>query len=184
MHHAQFFLFFLYFSNDIRIHELNIYFINYSLLPFESLLFTILCFYILQNSINFSDGINGVAIIIILSINFILLFYNQNQNLFFLLIFIINLLFLSLILNLKNKIFLGDAGVNLLSFLTAINIITIFNQSNSLLTQEKIFLFLLVPGLDLIRLVLERTYNKISPTKKILTIFTIYYIKNLVNSKL
>ncbi len=160
------FLFFLYFSKGIRISELNLYFIYYSFLPLESFLFTVLCLYILQNSINFSDGINGVAIIIILSINLILLFYNQNQNLLFLLIFIINLLFFLLILNLRDKIFLGDAGVNLLSFLTAINIITIFNQPNSLLTQEKILLFLLIPGLDLIRLVFERSYNKISPTKK------------------
>ena len=69
-------------------------------------------------------------------------------------------------MNLKDKFFLGDAGVNILSFLTAINIIFIFKQDNSLLTQEKIFLFLLVPGLDLIRLVFERAYNKISPAKK------------------
>lgn len=160
------FFIYLYFKENTRINEINLYFINYNLLPLGSLLFTAVCLYILQNSINFSDGINGVAIVIIISINLILLFYNQNHNFFFILIFILNLLFFALILNLKDKFFLGDAGVNILSFLTAINIIFIFKQDNSLLTQEKIFLFLLVPGLDLIRLVFERAYNKISPAKK------------------
>ena len=157
---------YLYFTENTRIEIINFYFINFSLLPIESLLFTALCLYILQNSINFSDGINGVAIVIIISINLILLFYNQSYNFFFIQIFILNLLFFALILNLKDKFFLGDSGVNILSFLTAINIIFVFKQENSLLTQEKIFLLLLVPGLYLIRLVFERTYNRISPAKK------------------
>ena len=69
-------------------------------------------------------------------------------------------------MNLNNKLFLGDAGVNIISFITAINIVTIYSQENSGLTQEKVFLYLLLPGLDLIRLVIERISNKISPTKK------------------
>ena len=160
------FILYFYFKENMTISYINLYFINYKLLPIGSLLFTVLCLYILQNSINFSDGINGVAIVIIISINLILLFYNQDYNYFFNLIFFLNLLFFALILNLNDKFFLGDAGVNILSFLTAINIIFVFKQDNSLLTQEKIFLLLLLPGIDLIRLVFERTYNKISPTKK------------------
>ena len=160
------FFFLIYSVENLRIDLINIYFIEYNLSLFESLIFTVLCLFILQNTINFSDGINGIALIIVICLHLILLFYNQDKNLFYLIIFILNALILTLILNLNNKLFLGDAGVNLISFLTAINIISVYSQNNSLLTQEKIFLYLLFPGLDLSRLVFERIYKRINPTKK------------------
>ena len=160
------FFIFLIFNQKFRITGIDIYFFKYNFLFVESLFFTIFCFYILQNTINFSDGINGVAILIVFCVNLILFYYNQDKYFAFQIIFFLNILIFTLILNLNNKLFLGDAGVNLISFITAINMITVYNQANSLLTQEKVLLYLLFPGLDLIRLVIERMYNKISPTKK------------------
>lgn len=160
------FFIFLIFNQKFRITGIDIYFFKYNFLFVESLFFTIFCFYILQNTINFSDGINGVAILIVFCVNLILFYYNQDKYFAFQIIFFLNILIFTLILNLNNKLFLGDAGVNLISFITAINMITVYNQANSLLTQEKVLLYLLFPGLDLIRLVIERIYNKISPTKK------------------
>ena len=47
-------------------------------------------------------------------------------------------------MNLNNKLFLGDAGVNIISFITAINIVTIYSQENSGLTQEKVFFIFII----------------------------------------
>ncbi len=160
------FSFFISFNQKFQINGIDIYFFKYDFLIVETFIFTLFCFYIFQNTINFTDGINGVAIIIALCINLILLYYNQDQFFSLQIVFILNILFFSLIMNLNNKLFLGDAGVNIISFITAINIITIYTQENSELSQEKVFLYLLFPGLDLIRLVIERISNKISPTKK------------------
>ena len=177
------FCLFITFNQKFRISGIDIYFFKYDFLILESFIFTLFCFYIFQNTINFTDGINGVAITIAICINLILLYYNQDKFFSLQIIFILNILFFSLIMNLNNKLFLGDAGVNIISFITAINIVTIYSQENSGLTQEKVFLYLLLPGLDLIRLVIERISNKISPTKKTQIICTIYCLLKLVSIK-
>ena len=79
---------------------------------------------------------------------------------------IINLLIL-LYFNFKSKIFLGSGGVNILA--TYICFITVYNYNNSgNLNYEFIFLFFMIPGIDMMRVFLLRILkgkNPFSPDK-------------------
>ena len=76
------------------------------------------------------------------------------------------LLLISLIfftyLNHKNKAFHGDSGSYLLAFLFSYFFIKFYNQTGSISTDQ-IVLFMLIPGLDLMRLFVLRIYNRKSP---------------------
>lgn len=98
------------------------------------------------------DGINGFALIY-----FIVFFlYLSVKSLFsidiinYLLLFLV----LCLFLNLRNKIFLGDSGVYILSFILTILIINFYK--NNLISVEEILSLMLVPGLDMLRLFIQR----------------------------
>ena len=124
-----------------------------------SVIFTLFCYIVFMNAFNMFDGINlqssSYSLIILISIIFI---YNLNL---FILILIIYFLFFSY-LNINNKSFLGDNGTLLLSFIISFIFIKLYNQKIFEFSDE-VVLFMLVPGIDLIRLVIERTYNKKNP---------------------
>ncbi len=65
-------------------------------------------------------------------------------------------------LNFQGKIFLGNNGVMLISFLLSIFFIKTYNQFHFFLADE-IFLLMLIPGLDMIRLFIQRLINKKNP---------------------
>ena len=65
-------------------------------------------------------------------------------------------------LNHKNKAFLGDSGSYLLAFLFSYFFIKFYNQT-SLISADQIVIFMLIPGLDLMRLFITRIYKKKSP---------------------
>ncbi len=118
-----------------------------------SLIFTIFCFLILMNSLNFYDGINGQSSMFFLII-FLYLFIKSDFDSFYL----VNIFFLLIILflNLKNKIFLGDGGIYLLSAIVSISLIYEYNFNKSIRFADEIFFLLLLPGFDLIRLTISR----------------------------
>lgn len=118
-----------------------------------SIFFTIFCFLLLVNALNFYDGINGQSLIFFLFIFFFLFFKSQFNNFYLISILI---LFFILFLNLKNKIFLGDGGVYLLSALVSVCLIYEFNIKKSFLFVDEIFFLLLIPGFDLLRLTITR----------------------------
>ena len=64
----------------------------------------------------------------------------------------------------KNKLFLGDSGSYILSFIIALTLIKLFNTSNNIFSDE-VFLFLCIPGYDLLRLAITRIMNKKHPFK-------------------
>lgn len=116
-------------------------------------IFSILCFLLLINALNFYDGINGQSIINF-SVIFLYLYYKSNYNIFYLQsILILSFLFY---LNIKNKTFLGDGGIYLLSSLIGFCLIYEFNINKSFLYADEIFLILMLPGLDLLRLTVSR----------------------------
>ncbi len=119
----------------------------------SSLIFTIFCFLILMNSLNFYDGINGQSSTFFLII-FLYLFIKSDFNYFYL----VNIFFLLIILflNLKNRIFLGDSGIYLLSAIVSISLIYEYNFNESIRFADEIFFLLLLPGFDLIRLTFTR----------------------------
>ena len=121
-----------------------------------SIIFTLFCYIVFINAFNMFDGINlqssSYSLIILISIIFI-----YNLNLFILILIIYFLFFYYL--NINNKSFLGDNGTLLLSFIISFIFIKLYNQKIFEFSDE-VVLFMLVPGIDLIRLVIERTYNK------------------------
>lgn len=147
---------------NLVIYNLNFSLFKYSLnLGSYSLLFTTMCFLLFINAFNMFDGIDlqsGLYSLFIITILFIL-----NQYLFIYLYFIIQIIFF-LILNFKNKTFMGDSGTLLLSTLTSFFIIKTYKTQNSLFADD-IFLLMLIPGIDLIRLAILRILKKKHPFK-------------------
>ena len=136
---------------SISFYENKIFFENFSTL------FTIFCILILTNSLNFYDGINGQSCIFFIII-FSYLYITNNHNEFYLYNIII-LIFL-LTLNLNDKIFLGDCGVFLLSSIVSISLIYEHNVNKNIFFSDEIFLLLILPGFDLVRLTFTRILNK------------------------
>lgn len=162
---------FLFFNEEILIKKINISFVNstYELNSYFSYIFTILCFWLLMNSFNLTDGLNGIAIsyalIIFISIFFI---FNLNNFDYFIILNFIIILFFSLIFNLKNKIFLGNNGAYLVSFFIGVFLIKLYNQSlsNIEFESDRIFLMLMIPGIDMLRLFIFRILNKQNPLSR------------------
>jgi len=145
-------------NNDLVLHVLrfeNLF--NFSInLHLTSLFVTIFFIYIFLNLLNFSDGANGVAIS--LCIFFITtLGIERGSFLNSEFIIIITLLTL-LILNINNKLFIGNSGCFVLGIYIPLQYIYNYNVNNLILC-DKIFIIFLIPGLDMTRLVIERLYN-------------------------
>lgn len=132
----------LSFFRDIELRELSSF-------------FTIVCFVLFINALNMFDGINLQAGSYVIFIIIILLLNNIFTNINILLL--ISLL-LYLYLNYKNKIYLGDNGAYLLGYYISYIFIKTYNYENSFLADE-IFLIMLIPGIDLLRLAIERLVN-------------------------
>ena len=162
---------FLFFNEEILIKKISISFVSstYELNTFSSYFFTVLCFWLLMNSFNLADGLNGVAISYALVIFIsIFLIFNLNKFDYFIILNFIFILFLSLIFNLKNKIFLGNNGAYLISFFIGVFLIKFYNESLSNITfdSDRIFLMLMIPGIDMLRLFIFRIINKKNPLSR------------------
>ena len=100
-----------------------------------SYIFVILCFLVLINGSNFIDGLNGLQLgyyLIVISILFKNNLLNQIDISFNNTILLIILMFYLLILNFKNKLFLGDSGSYILSLLIGFIVINIYNKDPSM----------------------------------------------------
>ena len=126
---------------------------------------TILCILLLINAVNLIDGINGLASMFIsLWIFFISLVSQSNVStiiLIFSLFILINTYFIY-----KGKYFLGDAGT--LFFGSLVSLLTIYFYNFNLLNGkvisiEKIFIFFMIPGIDMFRLFVARILNSKDP---------------------
>ena len=96
-----------------------------------SFLFIIICFLVLVNGSNFIDGLNGLQLsyyLIVLSVLFKDNFFGQIGISFNGSIFLIILIIYILVLNFKNKLFLGDSGSYILSLLIGFILINIYNS--------------------------------------------------------
>lgn len=113
--------------------------------------FTIFCIIALIVSLNMFDGINLQVSIFYLF--FLIFVITKSQNLFF--IYLILPLIPVMILNYKNKLFLGDSGSYLISFLIAFFSIKIQIYEERVYS-DYIFLILLLPIMDATRVMIER----------------------------
>ena len=123
------------------------------------IIFSLLCILLLTNSLNLADGINGIAVgIIFFLLLYITRIYNSEFNIYVFLI-LANLI-LIFFHNYNNKHFLGNSGILMLSTFVGLLVIKFFNDNlsnpSSTNNVEQIFLIFLLPGIDMLRLFLER----------------------------
>ena len=126
-----------------------------------SYIFSVICIVIFINALNMFDGINlqsGTYCFIVISSLF---FFSEQTDL----LIVINISLLSfLYLNYHSKVFFGDNGTHLLGFVIAYLVInTAQNSDYILLTADKIFMIMILPGIELIRLFFQRISNKRHP---------------------
>ena len=155
--------FFILITNDLRIVSLNFDF-GFFYFPtnlFINFFLPILGLLLLINAYNMSDGVNGLAASIGLSwIIYLIVKYPFLFDSIFLVILNLNIF---IFFNFKKKIFLGDSGNYILSTLIGTTIISInFNKPYLFITEE-IFLLLIFPGIDMLRLFIVRIINKKNP---------------------
>lgn len=152
--------FFLYFDSQMILREIRFSFLEKKIILNNfSFFFTLLCFLLFINAFNMFDGINLQSGLYALISLIYLIFLNLNEVFYY--VIIIGLLFF-LFLNYKNKIFLGDGGTYLISFILGCGFIKNYNSSN-IIYADQIFLIMLFPGLDLLRLSIIRILNKRHP---------------------
>jgi UDP-GlcNAc:undecaprenyl-phosphate GlcNAc-1-phosphate transferase len=122
-------------------------------------IFTVFCFLLFLNAFNLFDGINLQCIAYSISILFFFIIVNGFD------IFLLSLIFALVILlyfNFKNKVFLGDSGSLFLGFV--ISYYSIFTyEKNHFIGAEDIFLMMMIPGIDMLRLFLFRIFKKKNP---------------------
>ncbi len=131
--------------------ELNISVVKYSIF------ITLLCFLLFQHAFNMFDGIN--LHIGLYSIIFLITFFYITKINFFILMILPFLFFLSL--NFSNKSYMGDGGCYLISYLFSIYCVYFYNVGK--LNSEQIFLLMMIPGIDMMRLFIHRIYLGKSP---------------------
>ena len=144
-------------NNDLIISDLSFSFYKHVIFLNDfSFFFTIFCIIILINALNFYDGINGQSIIFFLIIFSYLAYKSPLLNFYLLMILI--LIFL-LFLNLKNYIFMGDNGIFFTGSILIIAIIYEYNELKTIKNVDEIFLLLMLPGYDLLRLSVTRIFK-------------------------
>ena len=127
-----------------------------------SFFFTTLSFLLLANAINMFDGINLQIILFCLFI-FVVFIIKGFLTLFFVLLSI-SFIFLGL-LNFKNKVFIGDGGCYLISALLGCSFIYQYQYYDNFLFGDEIFIILLIPSIDMLRLFILRIIYKKHPFK-------------------
>lgn len=141
----------------------NIYIDNAIFIKFfsTSKIFTALLILGIIISMNLYDGMNGQSALFFI-INFFIISIFLESKLFGLIIFFPSLLFLYF--NLKNKAFLGESGVNILSFFSIVLVIKIYNlKIIHDFNFSLLILIFLLPLCDSIRLLIFRLFKYGNP---------------------
>ena len=178
----NFFLIFIFlFLTEIFLIEniRSIYFSNLTFLEKNSFIFTIFCFLAFLNALNMYDGINGQSGLFLLLLFFYLFLFS---NSFLFLSIIISLIFF-LYLNLRNKCFIGNSGVNFISFVTLIFFVENHNNGN-IRSVEDILVLMLFPGIEMVRLFFLGFLLLKIPSKLTKNIYTIYRYIILIGKRL
>ena len=132
-------------------------------LDYLSVPFTILSLLLLTNALNLIDGLDGLCITVsTIFLVWIVITFNNINNIY--LILILSLVFV-LYLNLKKNIFLGDSGSLFLGSLIGLSLIFNYNLdlSENYYPVENIFILLMLPGLDMLRVFAIRIINNKNP---------------------
>ena len=150
------------YDNSFLIKELRFSFLDHSInLGKYSIFITLLCYLLFINAFNMFDGINLQSSIFSFSLILFFIYANFLVEINFL---FLPSIFLFLYLNYSNKSFLGDGGCYLLSFM--LGSYSIISYNNSIINHcDIIFILMILPGFDMLRLFIQRAINKTSPFK-------------------
>jgi len=152
------------FFPEIKIVEIKISFLPkmyYFKFPYTQI-FIIFSFLLLVNAMNMFDGTN--LQLISYSIFVIILFILKGFMPIFFILLTICLIILG-VLNFKNKVFLGDGGSNLLSAVLGLTFIYQYKKIDNFFLGDELFIILLIPAIDMLRLFFVRVINKSHPFK-------------------
>ncbi len=147
--------------------------------------FTILCVLLLINALNLMDGINGLASGFASLLLLLLSLISNSEHMFVLLFTISIFMFMNTFQIIKGSYFLGDSGTLFLGCLIGFSTIYIYNKliiAGNFIPVEKIFIFFMIPGIDMFRLFLTRLLKKKDPFSRdlnhlhhlMLNIFSLY----------
>lgn len=167
-------------DNTVRIEQIRFDFINLEIdinkfSPILSSIF-IITFIILSNMF---DGIDGQSSFFFIFTLLILILINP--AIIKLLIFLILLLIIFFYFNTQSKIFLGDNGIFVLSFIISILYLKTYNIYGNL-SFDKLILISFFPLLDMIRVSLLRIFNGRNPMRPDTT--HLHHIIKFKNTKL
>lgn len=147
----------------LKFNNINLEFIKFNSISYLakignfSFLLTIIIYISYLNACNMMDGINSNFIIYAVLILIFLFFKTYLPfNLF-----ILSTLFFIFYFNFKNKIFLGDSGVYLLSI--TFGYFFLAGYKNEIFTGEELLFIILIPYLELLRLFISRMIKGKSP---------------------
>ena len=148
------------FDSNLMLKEL--YFVTFNkLIALEnfSMPFTILCVIFLINSLNLYDGINLQSAIFLTFVYSVLIIKGIFSEI--LVFFLIANLFFAL-KNYNGKIFYGDSGIYVNSYIISYFLLKGYNFKDTL-TPELIFIIMFLPSLDMVRLFFARIFKLQNP---------------------
>lgn len=149
------------FLNKNYIYNLQFSFFSIIYINKLSFFFTLFCYLIFINSFNMLDGINLQAGFYSCFLTFFLIL----NGLSFVFATVILFSLLTYIkLNYDNKVFLGDSGSLMLGYIFSYFFIKLYN-SGQINFADTILLVMLLPGLEIIRLTVQRILNNSSILK-------------------
>lgn len=143
-------------DGSMAIKELRVDFLNRVIPTYEFAIFLpIFCLLLFINALNMFDGINlqvGTYSLVVF-----LFFLLNNIAVIFSVVIIIALIFF-MYLNYNNRSFLGDSGSLLLAYILGYIFIKYYNLG-FIENIETIFIIMMIPGLDMLRLFITRIYS-------------------------
>ena len=147
---------------ETKLEHIKISFLNQNYFFKYEFFFLVLLFALLANAMNMFDGIN-LQLILFTFFVFIIFIIKGFIPVFFIL-FLICFIFLGL-LNFQNRVFLGDGGAYLVSAIVGCTFIFQYKNFDNFLYADQVFIILVIPALDMLRLFIIRLLNKKHPFK-------------------
>jgi UDP-GlcNAc:undecaprenyl-phosphate GlcNAc-1-phosphate transferase len=146
----------LFLEKNILITEIKFSFLSQPIdISKISFLFTSVSFLLFINAFNMFDGINLQSALYSVFLLLIFLIIGFAREI---IMFLILPMIFFIYLNYKNRCFLGDNGSLLIAFILSFLFIKSYN-SNYIIYADQIFLLMMIPGIDLLRLAITRIYK-------------------------